>query len=181
MSPRVFAHLERTLAELFPAAAGARITHRWGGPIGVPRDWHPPSCRCAAGVVWAGGYVGDGVAATNLAGRTIADLVTGRDTRADRAAVGRARPPRWEPEPLRVLGRERGGRRERARGRRGAAHRQRRRGSPRPSRASGCDRRGEARLVGWPRIEGADAVLHETARSDRPAPRAGSTRGASAS
>jgi hypothetical protein len=18
-----------------------RITHRWGGPLGVPRDWHP--------------------------------------------------------------------------------------------------------------------------------------------
>jgi glycine/D-amino acid oxidase-like deaminating enzyme len=104
VSPRVFAHLEHTLAELFPAAAGARITHRWGGPIGVPRDWHPAVVPLRGGVVWAGGYVGDGVAATNLAGRTIADLVTGRDTELTTLPwVGHV-PPRWEPEPLRVLG-----------------------------------------------------------------------------
>jgi glycine/D-amino acid oxidase-like deaminating enzyme len=104
VSRRVFAHLERTLAELFPAAAGARITHRWGGPIGVPRDWHPSVVPLRGGVVWAGGYVGDGVAATNLAGRTIADLVTGRDSALTALPwVGHV-PPRWEPEPLRVLG-----------------------------------------------------------------------------
>ena len=104
VSGRVFGHLERTLGELFPAAAGARITHRWGGPIGVPRDWHPSVVPLRGGVVWAGGYVGDGVAAANLAGRTMADLVTGRST--DLTAlpwVGHV-PPRWEPEPLRVLG-----------------------------------------------------------------------------
>jgi glycine/D-amino acid oxidase-like deaminating enzyme len=100
----VFAHLERTLGELFPAAAGARITHRWGGPIGVPRDWHPSVVQLRGGVVWAGGYVGDGVAASNLAGRTVADLVTGRSTPITALPwVGHV-PPRWEPEPLRVLG-----------------------------------------------------------------------------
>ena len=104
VSARVFAHLERTVGELFPAAAGARITHRWGGPIGVPRDWHPSVVPLRGGVVWAGGYVGDGVAASNLAGRTVADLVTGRTTPITALPwVGHV-PPRWEPEPLRVLG-----------------------------------------------------------------------------
>ncbi|HEV7623813.1 MAG TPA: FAD-binding oxidoreductase, partial [Amnibacterium sp.] len=104
VSARVFAHLERTLGELFPAAAGAPITHRWGGPIGVPRDWHPSVVRLRGGLVWAGGYVGDGVAAANLAGRTVADLVTGRSTPLTALPWVGHLPPRWEPEPLRVLG-----------------------------------------------------------------------------
>jgi glycine/D-amino acid oxidase-like deaminating enzyme len=104
-SPRVRDHLVRTLFELFPAAAGARITHHWGGPLGVPRDWHAsvghdPQAREA----WAGGYVGDGLSTTNLAGRTLADLLTGRSTELTRLPwVGhRSRP--WEPEPLRFAG-----------------------------------------------------------------------------
>ena len=53
---------------------------------------------------WAGGYVGDGVGTTNLAGRTLADLVLGRDTDLTRLPwVGHRSPP-WEPEPLRWLG-----------------------------------------------------------------------------
>ncbi|WP_297345398.1 FAD-binding oxidoreductase [Amnibacterium sp.] len=104
VSTRVFAHLERALGELFPAAAAARITHRWGGPIGVPRNWHPAVVPLRGGIVWAGGYVGDGVAAANLAGRTVADLVTDRRTPLTVLPwVGHV-PPRWEPEPLRVLG-----------------------------------------------------------------------------
>ena len=103
--PAVFAALRRALAELFPVLGTARITHAWGGPIGVPRDW------CASvgldrstGVGWAGGYVGDGVSTTNLAGRTLADLVTGTDTDITRLPwVGHRSPP-WEPEPLRWLG-----------------------------------------------------------------------------
>ena len=102
--PAVFAALRRTLAELFPVLGTAKITHAWGGPIGVPRDW------CASvgldrstGVGWAGGYVGDGVSTTNLAGRTLADLVTGADTDITRLPWVGHRSPRWEPEPLRWL------------------------------------------------------------------------------
>ena len=53
--------------------------------------------------VWAGAYVGDGVAAANLAGRTAADLLTGRDTALTRLPWVGHRSPRWEPEPLRWL------------------------------------------------------------------------------
>ena len=103
--PAVFAALRRTLAELFPVLGSARITHAWGGPIGVPRDW------CASvgldrstGIGWAGGYVGDGVSTTNLAGRTLSDLITGADTDITRLPWVGHRSPRWEPEPLRWLG-----------------------------------------------------------------------------
>jgi glycine/D-amino acid oxidase-like deaminating enzyme len=103
--PAVFAALRRTLADLYPALADVPVTHAWGGPIGVPRDW----CASAGldrstGLGWAGGYVGDGVATTNLAGRTLADLVTGNDSQITRLPWVGHRSPRWEAEPLRWLG-----------------------------------------------------------------------------
>ncbi len=103
--PAVFDALRRALVDLFPAARDAAITHRWGGPLGVPRDWFPSvGLDRANGLGWAGGYVGDGVAATNLAGRTLADLVAGRDTELTRLPWVGHRSPNWEPEPLRWLG-----------------------------------------------------------------------------
>jgi glycine/D-amino acid oxidase-like deaminating enzyme len=103
--PAVFAELERILHELFPGTRDARITHRWGGPLGVPRDWHASvGLDRSTGLAWAGGYVGDGVATTNLAGRTLADLITGADTELTRLSWVGHRSRRWEPEPLRWLG-----------------------------------------------------------------------------
>ena len=103
--PRVFEHLRGTLVELFPALRDARITHRWGGPLGIPRDWHPSvGLDRGTGLAWAGGYVGDGVSTTNLAGRTLADLLLGRDTELTRLPWVDHHSPRWEPEPLRWLG-----------------------------------------------------------------------------
>jgi len=103
--PAVFAALRRTLAELFPVLGDVAVTHGWGGPIGVPRDW------CASvgldrstGLGWAGGYVGDGVSTTNLAGRTLADLITGTDSEITRLPWVGHRSPLWEPEPLRWFG-----------------------------------------------------------------------------
>lgn len=104
-APAVFAALRRTLAELFPALGNVPITHSWGGPIGIPRDWCASvGLDPATGLGWAGGYVGDGVATTNLAGRTLADLITGRKTAITGLPwVGHCS-PQWEPEPLRWLG-----------------------------------------------------------------------------
>jgi glycine/D-amino acid oxidase-like deaminating enzyme len=103
--PAVFGKLRQTLTELFPAVAGAKITHSWGGPLGIPRDWCASvGLDPASGIGWAGGYVGDGVATTNLAGRTLADLVLGRDSALTRLPWAGHRSRRWEPEPLRWLG-----------------------------------------------------------------------------
>jgi glycine/D-amino acid oxidase-like deaminating enzyme len=97
--------LRRSLVELFPSLADARITHRWGGPLGVPRDWWPAvRYDPATGLASAGGYSGDGVAMTNLAGRALADLVTGADTPLTRLPFVGHRSPPFEPEPLRWLG-----------------------------------------------------------------------------
>ena len=103
--PRVHTLLRQTLVELFPALAEARFTHAWGGPLGIPRDWHSSvGLDRATGLAWAGGYVGDGVSTTNLAGRTLADLITGSDTDLVHLPWVGHRSPSWEPEPLRWLG-----------------------------------------------------------------------------
>ena len=111
ISPSVECHrrsherIHETLVDLFPALSQARITHRWGGVLAVPRNWTPfVHFDRAAGTAGAGGYVGEGVAPSNLAGRTLADLITGTDSeRVDLPWVG-VRHRRWEPEPLRWLG-----------------------------------------------------------------------------
>jgi glycine/D-amino acid oxidase-like deaminating enzyme len=102
--PAVFDALRRTLGELFPALGDARVTHQWGGPLGIPRDWCASvGLDRATGLAWAGGYVGDGVSTTNLAGRTLADLITGTDSELVRLPWAGHRSPHWEPEPLRWL------------------------------------------------------------------------------
>jgi glycine/D-amino acid oxidase-like deaminating enzyme len=102
---RVHGRLRAALRELLPAAGEAPISHRWGGPLGVPRDWTPSvGLDRASGLAWAGGYVGDGVATANLAGRTLADLITGTDSGLCRLPLVQHRSRRWEPEPFRWLG-----------------------------------------------------------------------------
>ncbi|MFM8826676.1 MAG: NAD(P)/FAD-dependent oxidoreductase [Actinomycetota bacterium] len=102
---RVHSAIEDTMHRLFPAASGVRISHRWGGPLGVPRDWH-------VGVHYdertrahhAGGYVGDGVALSHLTGRILAHRVTGRHGDILSLPLNDHRSRRWEPEPLRWAG-----------------------------------------------------------------------------
>ncbi len=102
---RVHRALQATLVDLFPALADVAVTHRWGGPLGIARDWVPSvGIDRARGLAWAGGYVGDGVSTTNLAGRTLADLILERTSELTALPwVGHAW-QRWEPEPLRYLG-----------------------------------------------------------------------------
>jgi glycine/D-amino acid oxidase-like deaminating enzyme len=103
--PAVFDALYGELCELFPAVKGAVVTHRWGGPIGIARDWcSSVGLDRAAGDAWAFGYIGDGVATTNLAGRTLADLVTGRRSELTALPWVGHQSKKWEPEPLRWIG-----------------------------------------------------------------------------
>ncbi len=97
--------LRRTLVDLFPALAGVAVTHRWGGPLGIARDWFSSvGMDDGTRLAWAGGYVGDGLSTTNLAGRTLRDLVLGADTELTSLPWVNHRSRRWEPEPLRFVG-----------------------------------------------------------------------------
>lgn len=98
-------YLTSVLNTLLPQTRGAAISHSWCGVLGVPRDWSAGlSLDRSTGLGWAGGYVGHGVTATNLAGQTLADLVLGRDTDLVRLPWVDHVSKTWEPEPLRFLG-----------------------------------------------------------------------------
>ncbi len=102
---RTVHELRARLCTLFPALYDGEIARAWHGVIGVSRDWCPTVVLDrATRLGFAGGYAGEGVAASNLAGRTLRDLILGRDSELSRLPwVGR--PARkWEPEPLRFLG-----------------------------------------------------------------------------
>jgi len=105
VGPSTVAQLGRILRRMFPVAVEAGIDHAWCGVLGVPRDW------CATvmmdprtGLGWAGGYSGHGVAAANLAGRTLADLVRGVPSPLTALPWVGHHSPRWEPEPARWAG-----------------------------------------------------------------------------
>ena len=99
------AKVEETLRELFPMLEGYKVTHKWGGLMGVYRHWRPcVTFDRASGLGTAGGYVGEGVAASNLAGRIMTDLILEKDTDITRLGWVDDHARRWEPEPFRYLG-----------------------------------------------------------------------------
>jgi glycine/D-amino acid oxidase-like deaminating enzyme len=97
--------LQSRLFALFPTLRDVHAEGAWHGVLGVARDWMP-----AVGIdrgrqlAWAGGYVGEGLAAANLAGRTLRDLVLNRDSELTDLPWVRPFTRRWPPEPLRFLG-----------------------------------------------------------------------------
>ncbi|MGH3370579.1 MAG: NAD(P)/FAD-dependent oxidoreductase, partial [Nocardioidaceae bacterium] len=102
---QAFAGVWASLRATLPRLRGVTVTHAWGGLIGVAPGGGPSvGLDPAVGLAWAGGYADNGLAATNLAGRTLRDLLLGRSTALtclpwvthDRSA--------WPPGPLRSAG-----------------------------------------------------------------------------
>nr|WP_264018426.1 FAD-dependent oxidoreductase [Mycolicibacterium conceptionense] len=102
---RTIGLLTDVLHSILPQVRDVPIAHGWCGVLAVPRDWQASvGLDRASGLGWAGGYVGHGVTATNLAGRTLADLVLRRDTPITELPWVGHQSRNWEPEPLRWLG-----------------------------------------------------------------------------
>lgn len=102
---RVHEMLRTILVDLFPVLQGVQFTHAWGGNLGISRDWYPSvGYDRSSGLAHAGGYVGDGVATANLAGRTLAAEILDVDTDLRALPWVNRNSPRWEPEPLRWIG-----------------------------------------------------------------------------
>lgn len=96
--------LTEILNRFFPATTGSQIDHVWSGVLAVPRDWAATvGLDQRTGIAWGGGYVGTGVTSTNLAGRTIADLIAGEQTDLTSLPWVNHRARNWEPEPLRWI------------------------------------------------------------------------------
>jgi len=101
----VHAALRQVLLDLLPGVPrDVTFSHAWGGPLGIPRDWYPSIYFDRdTGIGGAGGYVGDGVVLTNIAGRALTDLVTRTDSDLTALPFVGRRSRAWEIEPLRWL------------------------------------------------------------------------------
>ena len=103
--PATVRALQEILRRRFPTTRPFRVEHAWCGVLAVPRDWCAGAVfDRATGLGYAGGYVGQGVTTTNLAGRTLRDLVLEQDTELTRLPWVGHRSRKWEFEPLRWLG-----------------------------------------------------------------------------
>ena len=102
---RIFAHGRVAAQSWFPMLKDVKFTHSWGGVLGMPRDHMPTMAYSpSTGVAFGFGYTGDGVATTNLSGRTLTDLITETPSSLTELPMTQHRPRNWEPEPLRWLG-----------------------------------------------------------------------------
>jgi glycine/D-amino acid oxidase-like deaminating enzyme len=96
---------QENVRKWFPRLKDVRFTHAWGGPLGAARDFMPTMMYDpASGLASARGYVGNGVATTNLSGRVLADLITGAKSEITTLPCVNHRSHNWEFEPFRYLG-----------------------------------------------------------------------------
>ena len=97
--------LLETLIEIFPVIKGVKVTHTWGGPLAIARDWQPHvTFEMDSNILSAGSYVGDGVGTSNLAGRTISDLILNKETDLTNLPWVQHKSKKWEIEPFRWIG-----------------------------------------------------------------------------
>ena len=99
--------VRRPMEEVFPQLAGVKISHAWGGTLGITMNRMPHFARVAGNILSLSGYSGHGVAMATLAGQIAAETIAGQAERFDvMASVPSPRFPggsalRW---PLLVLG-----------------------------------------------------------------------------
>jgi len=104
-APKIAERLRRRLVERFPVLKGIGVTHHWGGVMGMTRDMRSTvGFDRETGEAWATGFGGAGVVPTNTAGRTLADLITGRESELVRRPWVNHRARDWEREPMRWVG-----------------------------------------------------------------------------
>ena len=97
--------LRQAALQWFPSLRAEDFSHSWGGVFGVSRDWMPTVYYDRdSGIASARGFGGQGVSTSNLAGRTLADLISGQDSELTALPFVNHRSGSWEPEPLRYAG-----------------------------------------------------------------------------
>jgi glycine/D-amino acid oxidase-like deaminating enzyme len=103
--PLIHEKICNSMRKIFERIGDLEITHKWGGPLGVPRNWNPSvNFDARSGLGSLGGYVGDGVAASNLAARTMAHLIAEDNHELTQLCWANNQSRKWEVEPLRYFG-----------------------------------------------------------------------------
>ena len=101
-NPNIHQQLRSLARTWFPELSNVEFTHAWGGPLAIARDWHP-TVSFDGNYARAGGYVGDGVVSSFVAGQSLADLISGKSSRYTELPWIAHKSPLWEGEPLRWL------------------------------------------------------------------------------
>jgi len=97
--------IEQSMRDMFPAIGDTPVSHKWGGALGVHRDWFTSATiDHNTQIATLGGYVGDGVAFSYVAAKEVALSVSAQPRRTPPLAIVNHASPRWEPEPFRWLG-----------------------------------------------------------------------------
>ena len=105
VNEKIHDQLRETVRETFPLLGDVKFTHQWGGPIGASRDWHAfANVDHKTGLCSGGGYVGDGVALSNLIARTLVHQMLNNESPLTRSLLVNHRARAWELEPIRWIG-----------------------------------------------------------------------------
>ncbi|MFZ4966579.1 FAD-binding oxidoreductase [Pseudomonas gingeri] len=78
----IAAYMRPKMLEVFPQLAGARIDYHWGGMIGIGANRLPQIGRLKdqPNVYYAQAYAGHGLNATHLAGKLLAEAISGQQS-----------------------------------------------------------------------------------------------------
>jgi len=97
---------ERSLLVTFPQLEEVRFTHCWGGTLAVTQDGMPSvgNLGDAENIFYAVAFNGEGVVMTQLAGRLLAERISGEDTPLAHLAMVDKQMPYIGPELVRNLG-----------------------------------------------------------------------------
>ncbi|MBP0616779.1 NAD(P)/FAD-dependent oxidoreductase [Jiella mangrovi] len=74
-------HIRKQIADVYPHLKSVRITHAWGGSVGITMQRLPFVRTLSPGVTTIGGFSGHGVMLANFAGRLYAERVAGNRDR----------------------------------------------------------------------------------------------------
>ena len=75
--------MQARMAKVFPELSDVDVTHTWGGFVDITMNRAPDFGRLAHNVYYAQGFSGHGIALTGMAGKLMAEAVTGTAERFD--------------------------------------------------------------------------------------------------
>ena len=88
----IAALVRKPMTEIYPQLREVKITHAWGGTLGITMNRMPHFERIKGNVLSASGYSGHGVALATLGGKLAAEAIAGQAERFDLMASVPTRP-----------------------------------------------------------------------------------------
>lgn len=83
LGQRAGSDIRQRIGEVFPSLAQARFAHQWNSPVEFTLNHMPSFGRQSENIFYAHGYCGQGIILGNLAGKLIAEAVSGTAERFD--------------------------------------------------------------------------------------------------